>query len=101
MAKQRAKKLKVGAIVRGSGNVFADLAFPDAEERQTKLRLAYALNTVIDALRLTQDEAAKRLGLNQPKVSALRNYKVEGWRGKRHSRSVRDDGQRYRRGRLV
>ena len=33
------------AITRGSGNVFADLGFPDAEERQTKLRLAYALNT--------------------------------------------------------
>jgi len=67
------------AIVRGSGNVFADLNFPDAGERQTKLRLAYALNTVIDAQRLTQDEAAKRLGLNQPKVSALRNYKLEGF----------------------
>ena len=31
-------------IVRGSGNVFADLGYPDAEERQTKLRLARALN---------------------------------------------------------
>ena len=79
MAKQRAKNLKAEPIVRGSGNVFADLEFPDAEERQTKLRLAYALNTVIDAQRLTQDEAAKRLGLNQPKVSALRNYKIEGF----------------------
>ena len=73
------KKVKVAQIVRGSGNVFADLGFPDAEGRQTKLRLAYALNTVIDAQRLTQDEAAKRLGLNQPKVSALRNYKLEGF----------------------
>jgi predicted XRE-type DNA-binding protein len=79
MAKQRSKKLGSDEIVRGSGNVFADLGFPDAEERQTKLRLAYALNTVIDAQRLTQDEAAKRLGLNQPKVSALRNYKLEGF----------------------
>jgi predicted XRE-type DNA-binding protein len=79
MARQRAKRSGAGAIVRGSGNVFADLALPDAEERQTKLRLAYALNTVIDAQRLTQDEAAKRLGLNQPKVSALRNYKLEGF----------------------
>ena len=79
MAKRRAKELKTATIVRGSGNVFADLDFPDAEERQTKLRLAYALNTVIDAQRLTQDEAAKRLGLNQPKVSALRNYKLEGF----------------------
>lgn len=79
MTRTTAKKVKVAEFVRGSGNVFADLNLPDAEERQTKLRLAYALNTVIDAQRLTQDEAAKRLGLNQPKVSALRNYKLEGF----------------------
>lgn len=79
MAKQHAKASKAETIVRGSGNVFADLNLPDAEERQTKLRLAYALNAVIDAQRLTQGMAAVRLGLNQPKVSALRNYKLEGF----------------------
>jgi predicted XRE-type DNA-binding protein len=79
MAKRRAKKPGADDIVRGSGNVFADLGLPDAEERQTKLRLAYALNMVIDAQRLTQEAAAVRLGLNQPKVSALRNYKLEGF----------------------
>ena len=79
MAKPSASKPAAERIVRGSGNVFADLKFPDAEERQTKLRLAYALNTVIDAQRLTQEAAAIRLGLNQPKVSALRNYKLEGF----------------------
>ncbi|MFI4959916.1 MAG: helix-turn-helix domain-containing protein [Hyphomicrobiales bacterium] len=79
MAKRRAKKTGADDIVRGSGNVFADLGLPDAEERQTKLRLAYALNAVIGAKRLTQAAAAVRLGLNQPKVSALRNYKLEGF----------------------
>jgi predicted XRE-type DNA-binding protein len=79
MAKRRAKKSAAGTIIRGSGNVFADLGFADADERQTKLRLAFALNTVIDTQRLTQSEAAARLGLNQPKVSALRNYKLEGF----------------------
>jgi predicted XRE-type DNA-binding protein len=59
--------------------VFADLGFPDAEERQTKLRLAYALNAIMAARRLTQAAAAARLGLNQPKVSALRNYKLDGF----------------------
>ena len=39
MAKPRAE-----TITRGSGNVFADLGFPDAEERQTKLSLAMAIN---------------------------------------------------------
>jgi predicted XRE-type DNA-binding protein len=79
MARANASKAKTRAITRGSGNVFADLNFPDAEERQTKLRLAYAHNTILDAQRLTQAAAAARLGLNQPKVSALRNYKLEGF----------------------
>ena len=38
-----------------------------------------ALNAIVDAQRLTQGAAAARLGLNQPKVSALRNYKLEGF----------------------
>jgi predicted XRE-type DNA-binding protein len=79
MARASGSKGKARAITRGSGNVFADLGFADAEERQTKLRLAYALNTIMEAQRLTQAAAAARLGLNQPKVSALRNYKLEGF----------------------
>ena len=74
-----ASKGKANEITRGSGNVFADLGFPDAEERQTKLRLAHTLNAIIDARHLTQAVAAQRLGLNQPKVSALRHYKLEGF----------------------
>jgi predicted XRE-type DNA-binding protein len=79
MAKASASRIKARDITRGSGNVFADLGFADAEERQTKLRLAYALNQIMDAEHLTQAEAAARLGLNQPKVSALRNYKLDGF----------------------
>ena len=67
------------AIVRGSGNVFADLGYPDAEERRTKLRLAHALNQVLKRRRLTQAAAAELLGINQPKVSALVNYKLDGF----------------------
>ncbi len=67
------------AIVRGTRNVFADLGYPDAEERQAKLRLAYALNQLLDERKLTQSHAAKLLGLGQPKVSALRHYKLAGF----------------------
>jgi predicted XRE-type DNA-binding protein len=66
-------------ITRGTSNVFADLGYVDAEERQTKLRLAYAINSVIERQRLTQASAADRLGINQPKVSALANYKLDGF----------------------
>ncbi|HEY6358670.1 MAG TPA: helix-turn-helix transcriptional regulator [Vicinamibacterales bacterium] len=66
-------------VVRGSTNVFADLGFPDAVERQAKLRLAYALNQVLVQRKLTQAAAAKVLGVGQPKISALRRYKLAGF----------------------
>lgn len=59
--------------------MFADLGYADASERQAKLRLACALNQVIEQRKLTQMAAAKLLGLAQPKVSALRNYKLTGF----------------------
>ena len=66
-------------ITRGTGNLFADLGYADADERQTKLRLAHAINTVIARKRLTQASTAVKLGVNQPKVSALANYKLDGF----------------------
>ena len=66
-------------VTRGTRNVFADLGFPDAAERQAKLRLAYALNQVLEARKLSQADAAKVLGVTQPKVSALRRYKLAGF----------------------
>jgi predicted XRE-type DNA-binding protein len=58
---------------------FADLGYPDAAERQAKLRLAYALNQVLEDRKLSQAEAARLLGVTQPKMSALRNYKLTGF----------------------
>ncbi|MDZ3836252.1 MAG: helix-turn-helix transcriptional regulator [Rhodospirillales bacterium] len=66
-------------ITRGTGNVFADLGYPDADERQTKLRLAHAINGIIARRRLNQAAAAETLGVGQPKVSALANYKLQGF----------------------
>jgi predicted XRE-type DNA-binding protein len=66
-------------VTRGTGNVFADLGFPDAAEREAKLRLAYALNQVLDGRKLSQADAAKVLGVAQPEVSALRHYKLAGF----------------------
>ena len=67
------------AVTRGTGNVFADLGFPDAAERQAKLRLAYALNQVLEERKLSQADAAKVLRVTQPKISALRHYKLAGF----------------------
>ncbi|MEO3434466.1 helix-turn-helix transcriptional regulator [Inquilinus sp. CAU 1745] len=66
-------------ITRGTGNVFADLGYADAGERQTKLRLAHAINDVIGRRRLTQAATAEKLNVSQPKVSALANYKLDGF----------------------
>jgi predicted XRE-type DNA-binding protein len=66
-------------VIRSSGNVFADLGLPDATELQTKARLCAALNRIVERQRLTQAEVATALGINQPKVSALLHYKLEGF----------------------
>jgi predicted XRE-type DNA-binding protein len=68
-----------GTIVKSSGNVFADLGFADAAERQTKVRLAMAINHVLTRRELSQGGAAKILGINQPKVSALSKYRLTGF----------------------
>lgn len=66
-------------VERSSGNVFADLQLPDAAELDTKLRLAWAINVEIEGRGLSQTAVAALLGINQPKVSALRNYKLDGF----------------------
>jgi len=73
------KNEKDPIVTPSSGNVFADLGFADAEERKTKVRLAFAINQILERRRLPQVEAARRLGINQPKVSALANYRLEGF----------------------
>ena len=81
MARRSAERMNEteDAITRGTGNLFADLGYADADERQTKLRLAHAINGVITRRRLNQAAAAEKLGVNQPKVSALANYKLDGF----------------------
>jgi predicted XRE-type DNA-binding protein len=66
-------------VQASSGNVFADLGLPRAEEKQTKVRLAAAINQIIEGRKLSQMAAARRLRVNQPKISALANYQVDGF----------------------
>jgi predicted XRE-type DNA-binding protein len=74
-----AKATKREAVEVGSGNVFADLGLADAEEFGTKMRLSVVINKILEERKLTQVDAAKVLGVNQPKISALRHYKLEGF----------------------
>jgi predicted XRE-type DNA-binding protein len=66
-------------FTKSSGNVFADLGLPDAEELRAKADLAYQIGQIIDERDLTQDEAADLLGIDQPKVSALRRGRLSGF----------------------
>ncbi len=68
-----------GSVVRSSGNVFADLGLADAGEKQTRVRLAVAIKQIIQARHLSQKAAAELLEINQPKISALVNYRLEGF----------------------
>lgn len=58
-----------------SGNVFADLGFKDSEQELLKAKLTLQIYKLLRDQRLTQAEAAKRLGTTQPQVSALMNCK--------------------------
>ncbi len=66
-------------VTESSRNVFADLRLPNAEEKQTKVRLAVAINQIVEDQHLSQGAAARRLKINQPKISALSNYRLEGF----------------------
>jgi predicted XRE-type DNA-binding protein len=57
--------------IESSGNVFADLGTPRAEEAIAKAELANKIIEIIRKRRLTQVQAAKLLNVDQPKISAL------------------------------
>jgi predicted XRE-type DNA-binding protein len=86
-----AKRKNKTEVVQGSGNVFADLGLPNAEEKQTKVRLAVAINHILQNQELSQVAAARRLKINQPKVSALSNYRLEGFSVERPVVGNRDE----------
>ena len=65
-------------IVASSGNVFADIGVPEPEEELAKAQLARYIRQVIKRRRLTQIAAASQMGIDQPKVSAIRTYKLTG-----------------------
>lgn len=58
-------------VYESSGNVFADLDLPGAEERYAKAMISRLIAKAIEARGLTLAEAADFLGTTQPKVSAV------------------------------
>lgn len=65
--------------VESSGNVFADLSLPDADERLAKAELAIQVAEILRRRRFTQVQAAAVLGVDQPKISALIRGRISGF----------------------
>ena len=65
-------------IHAGSGNVYRDLGYPDADEMLVKARLAAKIGEIIRSQELTQVEAARILGVTQPKLSGLLRGQFRG-----------------------
>jgi predicted XRE-type DNA-binding protein len=76
MAKKQVTEIPVS---EGSGNVFADLGFAEPEEELAKAQLASHIRQVVERRRLTQMAAAALMGIDQPKVSALLNGRLESF----------------------
>lgn len=64
-------------FTKSSGNVFADMGFKDSKERLVKADLAIKINQIIKDRKLKQANAAKILGINQPKISAIANGRLK------------------------
>jgi predicted XRE-type DNA-binding protein len=58
-------------VESSSGNVFADLGLPDSDKLKIKSGLVIEITQAIRKLNLTQQDAAKRMGITQPKVSDM------------------------------
>jgi len=95
----------------GSGNVFKDLGLKNPEELLAKVKLASRIIDVIESRKLTQVEAAKLLGVDQPKVSLIYRGRLDDFSIERLMRFLNALGHdlritveakaRRRRGRMI
>lgn len=62
-----------------SGNVYADLQLPQADDLLAKAELTAKIIAEIQGRRMTQTQAAAILGIDQPKISALKQGKLSAF----------------------
>ena len=67
------------AFVKSTGNFFADLDLPKSADLLAKAELVVKILQEFDRRRLTQSQAAALLGVDQPKISALKQGKLSGF----------------------
>lgn len=69
-------------IETGSGNIFADLGLPDAEQHLLKAQIVSEIYRLTNERNLTQTQAGKLMGISQPEVSRMfkgnfREYSID------------------------
>src|SRR5579863_7432597 len=69
--KTQKRRNRVAGVTEGSGNVFADLGLPNAEQELLKAQLTLQIYTILNDSGMIQVEIAKILGVQQPQVSLL------------------------------
>ena len=67
----------------GSGNVYADLGYPDADEMLIKAQFVSKIADILKRKGLNQTQAAALLGLTQPKLSNLLSGQFRGFSERR------------------
>jgi len=80
-------------ITESSGNVFEDLGLPNAKDLQFKAGLVIQIARLITSQQLTQVQAARLLGIPQPKLSALMRGDFTGFSTDRLFRILQTLGQ--------
>jgi len=66
-------------VEMGSGNIFADLGLPDAEDMLLKSTIVIELRRLIEERSLSQTAAAKLIGINQADLSKILRGRFRGY----------------------
>ena len=74
--KAKKKSKEEISFEKSSGNIFEDLGFSNPQEAEAKSKLAIEIFLIIKERGLTQEEAAKIMGTDQPHVSDIMRGKI-------------------------
>ena len=75
----RADSSNIPWATEGSGNVFADMDLPNADQELVKARLTFQIHTLLKERVLTPAGAATILGIDEPQASALIRNRSKGF----------------------
>jgi predicted XRE-type DNA-binding protein len=96
MPKTRSQRIvNIGGekVIRGSGNVYADLGLPNADDLLARAQLLDAIRDIVAERRLTQTKVASLTAVKQPKVSVLLGGDTRGFTVERLMRMINGLGQ--------